>query len=79
MSIGFGQILLLALVGLLLFGNPRERLRDLGKGLRGFAAELKKDDSVSERVRKKDNPRKEELPGFSEPKGSTTSDDKFRR
>lgn len=48
MSIGVGQILLLVLVGLLLFGNPREQLRDLGKGLRSFAAELKKDEKDSE-------------------------------
>ena len=48
MSVGVGQILLLILFGLLLFGNPSEQLRDLGKGLRGFVSELQKDKDSSE-------------------------------
>lgn len=53
MSVGVGQVLLLVLFGLVLFGNPSKQLRDLGKGLRGFISELQRDKESSEPIKSK--------------------------
>lgn len=41
MNIRFSQLLLFILVGLLLFGNPAKRLKELGKGIKAFQNQLK--------------------------------------
>ncbi len=44
MSVRLTQLFLFVLVGLLLFGNPKQRLEDLGKGIRAFREQVKSDD-----------------------------------
>ena len=59
MGIGTGELLLIALVILLLFGAKKipELMRSLGKGLRGFK------DEMSEISEKRQEPKKEDKSG----------------
>ena len=70
MSIGFGQILVLVLIAVLLFGNLPKVIKDLGKGTSEAIKEIKstynkvseesgKEDSVSEKDKKETKNSKE--------------------
>nr|YP_009476696.1 TatA [Proteomonas sulcata]AVM81189.1 TatA [Proteomonas sulcata] len=43
MNISFGQIIIICLLGILLFGNFPEILKDVAKGIKNFRETLKKE------------------------------------
>ena len=53
MTIGLGQILIIILIGLLLFGNFPNIIRDLSKGLKSLIHTFSKDSGIKDEVEQK--------------------------